>query len=87
MLCRTGLIFPLTNRLANSILKNIMVVGLEIMKSANFIEYPPPFGITILIFIYLIIILFHRFIDVKVYTNRAFHTTIQQHADCGLSSI
>ncbi|MGP1490624.1 MAG: hypothetical protein ACTTI6_06130, partial [Treponema sp.] len=41
MLCRTGLIFPLTNRLANSILKNIMVVGLEIMKSANFIEYPP----------------------------------------------
>ena len=87
MLCQTGLIFPLTNRLADSILKNIMVVGLEIMKSANFIEYPPPFGITILIFIYLIIILFHRFIDVKVYTNRAFHTTIQQHADCGLSSI
>ena len=42
MLCRTDLIFPLTNRLADSILKNIMVVGLEIMKSANFIEYPPP---------------------------------------------
>lgn len=42
MLCQTGLIFPLTNRLANSILKNIMVVGLKIMKSANFIEYPPP---------------------------------------------
>lgn len=55
------------------------------MKSTYFIEYPPPLNIIILILNYLNNILFSVLIAIEVYTNRTFHTTIQQYAARSLS--